>query len=207
MGKVTVDMSMSLDGFITGANASAEQGLGEGGERLHEWLYDLGSWRERHGLEGGDDNQDAEILAETFKDVGAIVMGRNMFNHAEKAWGDNPPFHMPVFVVTHEARETLTKQGGTSFTFVTSGFHHALVQAKAAAGGKDVSVAGGANIIQQFFTAGLIDEIQVHIVPILLSKGRRLFQYIGGQPIQLERIRAVGSPCVSHIKYRVVKGE
>ncbi len=205
MGKVTVDMSMSLDGFITGANASAEQGLGEGGERLHEWLYNLESWRERHGLEGGEDNQDAAILAESFENVGAIVMGRNMFSNAEKAWGDNPPFHMPVFVVTHEGRATLTKQGGTTFTFVTSGFHHALVLAKAAAGDKDVSVAGGANIIQQFFSAGLVDEIQVHIAPILLGKGRRLFQYIGGQPIELERIRAVESPCVSHIKFRVVK--
>lgn len=205
MGNVTIDMSMSLDGFIAGPNGSAEQPLGDGGDRLHNWLYDLASWRERHGMEGGERDPDAEVLEESFKDIGAIVMGRNMFNHAEKEWGDNPPFRVPVFVVTHEESEPSIQRGGTNFTFVTNGFQKALVQAKAAAGDKHVSVAGGANIIQQFLTAGLIDEIQVHIVPILLGKGRRLFQYIGGQPVELERVRTVDSPCVSHLKYRVVK--
>ncbi len=205
MGNVTVDMSMSLDGFITGANASAALPLGEGGDRLHQWLYNLESWRKRHGMEGGERNPDADIFEDAFKNVGAVVMGRNMFNHAVKAWGDNPPFRVPVFVVTHEQGEPVTRKGDTTFTFVTSGFHQALVQAKAAAGDKDVSIAGGANIIQQFFSAGLIDEIQVHIAPILLGKGRRLFQYIGGQSVELQRLWAVESPCVSHLKYRVVK--
>lgn len=205
MGKVIVDMSMSLDGFVAGANASTAQPLGEGGARLHQWLYDLQSWRERHGMEGGEHNKDAEILDEAFKDVGAIVMGRNMFNHAEQQWGSTPPFRVPVFVVTHEESEPSVQKGDTTFTFVTNGFHHALAQAKAAAGDKDVAVAGGANIIQQFFSAGLIDEVQVHIVPVLLGKGRRLFQYIGGQPVELERLQVVDSPCVSHIKFRVVK--
>ena len=119
MAKVTSDMSMSLDGFIAGPNDSVELPLGEGGERLHEWVYDLASWRERHGLAGGKTGRDAEVLDESFKTTGAVVMDRRMFNLGERYWGDNPPFHMPVFVVTHDAREKVVKEGGTTFTFVT----------------------------------------------------------------------------------------
>jgi dihydrofolate reductase len=204
MGKVTVDMSMSLDGFIAGPNDSVERPLGEGGERLHEWVYDLASWRERHGLTGGKTDTDAEVLDESLKNTGAAVVGKRMFDFAN-GWGDNPPFHMPVFVLTHDAREKLVKEGGTTFTFVTDGIQSALEQAKAAAGDKDVSVGGGANIIQQYLSAGLLDEIQIHLVPVLLGDGRRLFENTGTGQIELERTRVIESPGVTHLRFRVVK--
>src|SRR5688572_21769219 len=136
MAKVTVDMSMSLDGFIAGPNDGPAHPLGEGGERLHQWVYGLESWRERHGLRGGVANRDAEVQEEAYRDVGAFVMGRRMFDLGEKPWGDEPPFHLPVFVVTHNPRETLAKKGGTSFTFVTDGIESALRQALVAAADK-----------------------------------------------------------------------
>jgi dihydrofolate reductase len=133
-GQVGFDITMSLDGFIAGPNDSLDQPLGEGGERLHEWVFGLASWREPHGLEGGETNRDSEVLEEAMSSTGAIVLGRRMFDLA-KGWGDNPPFHMPVFVLTHEARDPLVKEGGTTFTFV-NGIESALEQARAAAGGK-----------------------------------------------------------------------
>ena len=205
MNKVIADMSMSLDGFITGPNDGVELPLGEGGERLHQWLYDLASWRERHGLDGGKANHDAEILDEAFRNTGAAVMGRRMFDCGEGPWGDNPPFHMPVFVVTHHARETLVKEGGTTFTFVTDDIESAFKQAKAAAGDKDISVAGGANIVQQCLSAGLLHEIQIHLVPVLLGAGRRLFDHTGTEQMELERTRVIESPGVTHLRFRVVK--
>lgn len=142
MSKVTSDMSMSVDGFITGPNDGLEK-MGEGGERLHQWVYGLESWREPHGMSGGEANRDSEVIEESFKSSGAFVMGRRMFDVGEEPWGENPPFHGPVFVVTHNAREKLVKEGGTTFTFVTDGIESAVKQAKAAAGDKNVSVAGG----------------------------------------------------------------
>ncbi len=204
-GKVTADMSMSLDGFITGPNDGVEQPLGEGGERLHRWLYDLASWRERHGVAGGEDSRDAEVLDEAFRNIGALVMGRRMFDLGEKPWGDNPPFHVPVFVVTHRAREQVVKEGGTTFTFITDGIESALRQARAAAGGRDVSIAGGAAVIQQVLRAGLLDEIQVHLVPVLLGGGRPLFEPTGPDQIELESTRVIASPGVTHLRLRVVK--
>ena len=204
MGKVTVDMSMSLDGFIAGPNDSVENPLGDGGERLHEWVYELASWRERHGIAGGRTDTDAEILDEAFENTGAVVIGKRMFDVAN-GWGDNPPFHMPAFVITHDAREKLVKKGGTTFTFVTDGVESALDQARAAAGDKDVSVAGGANVIQQYLSAGLLDEIQIHLVPVLLGEGVRLFDQLGAEQIELKRIRVIESPSVTHLRFRVVK--
>lgn len=204
MRKVSVDISMSLDGFIAGPNAGPQKPLGEGGERLHQWVYELESWRERHGLEGGERNRDAEILEEAFSNTGAVVMGRRMFDEGEEPWGDNPPFHMPVFVVTHERREKLVKEGGTTFTFVTDGIESALQQAKAAAGDKDVSL-GGANVIQQYLKAGLLDEIQIHLVPVLLGAGNRLFEHLGAGHIELESNRVIESSGVTHLRFRVVK--
>lgn len=201
MAKVTADLSMSLDGAITGPNDDVSWPLGQGGERLHQWVYELASWRERHGLAGGKSNRDAEVLDEAFRNVGAVVMGRRMFDHGEKPWGESPPFHMPVFVVTHHPGPTLAKEGGTTFTFVTDGIESALKQARAAAGAKDVSVAGGANIVQQFLRAGLLDEIQIHLVPVLLGGGRRLFERI--EKMELERARVIESPGVTHLKFRV----
>ena len=197
MGKVTVDITMSLDGFISGPNDSVDL--------LHEWLYGLESWRERHGLAGGEMNRAAEVLDEAFKDVGAMVMGRRMFDLGEGPWGDTPPFHMPVFVVTHHAREKLVKEGETTFIFVTGGIESALKQAKAAAGDKDVSVAGGANIIQQYLKAGLLDEMQIHVAPLLLGAGIRLFDHLGPEPVELESTRVIESPGVTHLRFRVAK--
>jgi len=205
MGKVTSDMSMSLDGFITGPNDGVALPLGEGGERLHEWIYGLASWRERHGLAGGEANPEAEVVDESFRNVRAVVMGRRMFDAGEGPWGDNPPFRMPVFVLTHEARERIAKEGGTTFTFVTEGIESALRQARAAAGDRDVSVAGGANTVQQYLEAGLLDEIQIHLVPVLLGEGRRLFEHMGTEQIEMERTRVVESPDVTHLRFRVVK--
>jgi dihydrofolate reductase len=188
---------MSLDGFITGSNDDVE--------RLHEWVYDLASWREYHGLAGGQANRDAEILEEAFENLGAVVMGRRMFDIGEGPWGENPPFHVPIFVVTHRAREPLVKEGGTTFTFVTAGPESALAQARAAAGDKDVLVAGGAAIIQELLRAGLLEEIQVHLVPILLGDGRRLFERLDADKVRLEQTRVVASSGVTHLRYRVVQ--
>lgn len=205
MGRVITSMSMSLDGYITGPNDSPEVPLGEGGDRLHQWLYDLASWREIHGLEGGEATPDAELLAESVRNTGAVVIGRRMFDFAEEPWGDTPPFHMPVFVVTHRAREPLVKEGGTTFTFVTDGIEPALAQARAAAGNKDVSVGGGAEVIQQYLRAGLLDEIQITLVPVLLGGGKRLFDHLGDTPIELVRTQAVASPNVTHLRFAVAR--
>jgi len=183
---------MSLDGFIAGPNVSVKNGLGDGGERLHEWMFPpKGNYR--------------EIADEMFKNVGAVIMGRQMFNPGEEPWGDNPPFHMPVFVLTNHAREKVTKGGGTTCTFVTDGITSALQQAQAAAGDKDVLVAGGANTVQQYLKVGLLDEIQIHLVPVLLGQGIRLFDHIGTGKIELETTRVIESPGVTHLKFRVVK--
>jgi dihydrofolate reductase len=178
MGKVTSDMSMSLDGFIAGSNDSVERPLGDGGERLHEWLYGLASWRERRGLVGGKTDSDAEVFDESFKTLRAVVMGRGMFDGGEGSWGVNPPFHMPVFVLIRDAKDMVVKEGGTTFTFASSGFESSLKQAKAAAGDKDVAVIGGANTVRLYLKAGLLDEIQIRLVPVLLGEGRRLFDHM-----------------------------
>jgi dihydrofolate reductase len=201
MSKVIAEMSMSLDGFITGPTDSMES-MGQGVDRLHQWLYDLPSWREPHGLEGGTASADDAIMAEAWHNIGATVMGRRMFEHGVGPWGDNPPFHMPVFVVTHHAREPLVKAGGTTFTFVTDGIESALQQARAAAGDKNVSVAGGANVIQQLLRAGLLDEIQIHLIPVLLGDGIRLFEDTGTEPIELEIDRVIASAGVTHLRFR-----
>jgi dihydrofolate reductase len=209
MTRLVLDISMSLDGFVAGPNPSLEQPLGEGGERLHEWVFDLASWRERHGLSGGESNRDAEVLQESIDATGAVVMGRRMFSGGEGSWeddpradgwwGDEPPFRVPVFVLTHHARETVTKQGGTSFTFVTDGIEAALEQARAVAGDKDVALGGGASVAQQYLKAGLLDELQIHLVPVLLGGGTRLFDRLG--PAELEVTRVIASPSVTHIRF------
>ena len=203
MAKVVFDITTSLDGFVAGPNDGLELPLGEGGEKLHEWVYGLASWREPHGLEGGETGRDSDILEEAMRNVGAIIIGRRMFDLAQ-GWGDEPPFHMPVFVLTHEAREALPKEGGTTFTFVTEGIENALEQARAAAGDKDVAIGGGANTIQQFLGAGLIDEFQLHIAPMLLGGGVRLFEQAPAN-LTVESTRVIESPRVAHLKYRVVK--
>jgi dihydrofolate reductase len=216
MTRLTFDISMSLDGFTAGPNQTLDEPLGRGGEGLHEWVVALKSWREPHGLSGGETNASSEVVEESLRNTGATVMGRRMFSggegpweddpNADAWWGDDPPFHHPVFVLTHHAREPVAKQGGTTFTFVTDGIEAALEQAKAAAGDKNVLVAGGANVIQQYLKAGLVDELQIHVVPVFLGDGVRLFEnHVGPAQVELECTRVVYSPAVTHLKYRVVK--
>jgi len=218
MGKLRFDISMSLDGFIAGPNMTPGKGLGENGDLLHQWVFRLASWRAPHGESGGEtDDVDEQVFKESTQDVGAIVMGRHMFGGGEGPWGsdeawgdwegwwgDEPPFHNPVFVLTHHPREQLVK-GATTFTFVTGGVESALEQAQAAADGRDVSIGGGANVVQQYLAAGLVDEFQVHVAPVLLGEGVRLFEGLGPDDVKLECTRAIHSPAVTHLKYRVVK--
>jgi dihydrofolate reductase len=215
MPRLTLDISMSLDGFIAGPNQTLEQPLGEGGERLHDWVFPLASWRKPHGLGGGETGPDDAVVAEGIERTGAVVMGRRMFSggegpweddpNAEAWWGDNPPFHVPVFVLTHHPRQPVIKEGGTTFTFVTDGIEAALEQAWAAAGDKDVALAGGANVVQQYLKAGLLDELQIHVVPLLLGGGVRLFDDLGPDQIQLEATRVIESATVVHLRFRVVR--
>jgi dihydrofolate reductase len=209
-----LDISMSLDGYVAGPDPTLDEPLGRGGEQLHEWVLALRSWRERHGLEGGEENVDSEIVDETVARAGATVMGRRMFSggagpwendpNADAWWGDDPPFHHPVFVLTHHARPAQPKQGGTTFTFVTEGIEAALDQAREAAGDKDVQVAGGAQVAQQYLRAGLLDEVHLHVAPVLLGGGVRLFD--GDTAGTLERTRVIESPSgVTHLRYRVVR--
>lgn len=196
---------MSLDGYIAGPNDIPGQGLGEGGERLHEWVVGLESWRRLHGMSGGDSGDPAnELMDESFERSGAIIVGRRMFDLAGE-WGDEPPFHMPVFVLTHRPRETMEKRGGTTFHFVTDGIESALQQARAAAGEKAVAVGGGAQTIQQFLARGLLDELQLHLVPVLLGGGRRLFEATGSSPVEFEIGRVLETPGVVHLTFRVVR--
>jgi dihydrofolate reductase len=213
MSQLTFDISMSLDGFVAGPNPRTEAPLGDGGERLHEWAYDLESFHERHNMPGGTRNQDADVLAEAMDTIGAEIMGRGMFGGGPGPWdeswtgwwGDDPPFRMPVFVLTHHPHEPLQMQGGTTFTFVTDGIESALEQARAAAEGKDVGIGGGADVIQQYLRAGLVDRFQVHIAPILLGSGTRLFDAVGSDQPSLEITRVVNSPAVTHVRYRVAR--
>lgn len=201
-GKVFVDITMSLDGFIAGPNDGPDNGLGEGGEQLHEWVFDLATWREPHGLAGGETGVDAEVLDEAFQRAGSVIVGKRMFDNAG-GWGDNPPFHKAVFVLSHESRETLVKEGGTTFAFVNDGIESALRQAQQAAGDKDVLVAGGAATVQQFLNAGFLDEIRIHLAPLFLGAGVRLFDGLGSRRPALEITRVIGSPRVTHLWYRV----
>ncbi|TML97444.1 MAG: dihydrofolate reductase [Actinobacteria bacterium] len=212
MAVTTLDISMSLDSFIAGPNQTVEEPLGEGGLQLHEWIFGLASWRERHGQSGGVTNADSEVLQESVEATGAVVMGRRMFSGGEGPWendpvaggwwGEEPPFGVPVFVLTHHARQPVELQGETAFTFVSEGVEAALEQARAAAGDRNVAVAGGANVVQQFLAARLLDEIQIHLVPVLLGGGVRLFGPGDEQPA-LELTRVIDSPTVTHLRYRV----
>src|SRR5216683_7489436 len=182
MGRVTSDVSMSLDGFITGPNVRVGNGMGDDGDRLHDWMFDAKT------------ETDAAIVAERYASTGAVVIGKRMFDVGFEPWGDPPPFRMPVIVVTHEAREPLPMQGGTTYTFVTEGIEAALELARAAAGDKDVGIWGGANIIQEYLKAGLLDEMQIHVVPVLFGDGTRLFEHLGSRRIELKRTSTIDTP-------------
>jgi dihydrofolate reductase len=210
MSKVRVHIAVSADGYVAGPNQSKENPLGEAGETLHDWAVSLRAWREHHGMEGGEVNPSTPVLEEALANVGAEIMGRGKFGGGPGPWGDDPwtgwwgedpPFHMPVFVLTHHEREPLTLSD-TTFTFVTDGIESALEQAREAAAGKDVTVGGGANVINQYLAVGLVDELELHIVPLVLAGGARLFEGVGPDLV-LEQVRAVDAPGVTHVKYRV----
>lgn len=213
MSKVRAHISTSLDGFVAGPNESMANPLGEGGERLHDWLIELKSWREQAGWEGGIENVSNGIFQEVTDNVGAEIMGRGKFGPPGRGpwgddpwtgwWGDDPPFRKPVFVVTHHRREPLTLTD-TTFTFVTDGIESALAQARQASGAKDVFIGGGADIINRYLAAGLLDELELHVVPIVLGGGARLFAGVG-QDVKLEPMRTVEAEGVAHLKYRVVR--
>ncbi|HKN58793.1 MAG TPA: dihydrofolate reductase family protein, partial [Gemmatimonadaceae bacterium] len=182
MSKTRITITMSLDGYVAGPNQSVKEPLGVGGEALHDWAVKLAAFNELQGKKGGEVNANSAIFQEMFENVGAVIMGRNMFGGGPGPWtpdwkgwwGANPPYHMPVFVLTHHTRDPLPMQGGTTFHFVTDGIQSALNQGKRAAAAKDVLVMGGANTIQQFLAAGLIDEVNISMVPLLLGGGERL---------------------------------
>ena len=194
MGKVTSEISMSLDGFITDPNASVGSPL-EGNDpgRLHDWRFDAKT------------EADAAIVDEIYASTGAVLLGKRMFDVGFEPWGDPPPFRMPVFVVTHEARELLPMQGGTTYTFVTDGIEAALERARAAAGDKNVGIWGGANIMRQYLKAGLLDELQIHLIPVLLGGGVRLFEDLDPEGIELRRRSSIETPGATHLRFDVVK--
>jgi len=211
MGKVTCQISISLDGYVAGPNQSLENPLGEGGMRLHEWVFATSSWRRQQGLDGGVDSIDSEVADEVVQGVGAYILGRKMFGGGSGSWnedwkgwwGDDPPYHTPVFVLTHHPRAPLAMKGGTTFIFVTDGIASALEQARAVAGEKDVAIAGGASAVRQYLAAGSLDQLYLHIAPVILGAGERLLEDVG-DPV-LEPIKVVASPAVTHIKYRIAK--
>lgn len=210
MAKLKFQISVSLDGFVAGPNQSEEHPLGEGGEDLHEWVLELAAWRQAHGREGGEVNASTPIFEKATANLGATIMGRGMFGGGPGPWGEEPwrgwwgeepPFHTPVFVLTHHEREPLEMEGGTTFTFVSDGIESALAQAREAAGDKDVAIGGGAGVIQQYLAAGLVDEMLLNVVPILLGDGARLLE--GLEPgLGFEQVEVVDAPGVAHLEYR-----
>ena len=211
MSRLRFRISMSLDGFVAGPGQSREQPLGSGGLRLHEWVFPLEAWRRTHDLDGGIVDASTVVVEESIANVGATIMGRHMFGGppgpwpADAAWqgwwGANPPFHHPVFVLTHHPRAPLALEGGTSFHFVTGGIEAALAQARAAAEGRDVMLGGGAQVARQYLAAGLVDEMELSIVPILLGAGERLFDGLGDDLHGLAPVRTIAAPGVTHRKF------
>jgi dihydrofolate reductase len=193
MSKVTSQISMSLDGFITGPNVRVGNGMGDDGDRLHDWMFDAKT------------ETDAAIVAERYASTGAVVIGKRMFDVGFEPWGDPPPFGMPVFIVTHEQREPLPMQGGTTYTFVTDGIEAALELARVAAGDRNVGIWGGANIMRQYLKAGLLDEMHIDLIPILLGNGIRLFEDLDPEGIELRRTGSIETPGATHFRFEVVR--
>ena len=213
MSKLRCHISISADGFVAGPDQSEASPLGERGELLHGWAVPLAAWRTAHEREGGEENASSRIMAESLANVGAGIMGRNMFGPIGGGdwgdggwtgwWGDDPPYHNDVYVLTHHPREPVAMKGGTTYHFVTDGIERALERAKESAAGQDVRLWGGADVINQYVAAGLLDELELHIVPILLGGGARLFEGLDGADVRLEQVRAVEAPGVTHVKYRL----
>lgn len=194
MSKVILNMSMSFDGYIAGPNIRAEEPMGDNGEKLHDWMFS-----------GEGDDESKALVADFFKNIGAYIMGKRTLDLGIGPWGENPPFHAPCFVLSGESRNTITKQGGTSYVFVNDGIENALNLAKEAAGSKDVIVMGGANAALQYLDAGLLDEMNLHLAHVLLGGGTRLFDKLTGIPANLEKIAVVDKPGVTHLKFKILK--
>jgi len=212
MTRVLVEsFSISLDGYGAGPHQSVDAPLGVGGEALHEWVVATRSWRRMHGREGGSEGVDDDFSARGAAPMGAWILGRNMFGPVRGPWpdeswkgwwGTNPPYHGPVFVLTHHARAPLEMEGGTTFNFVTGGIHEALDRAREAANGKDVRIGGGADTIRQYLRARLIDEMHVAISPVLLGSGEPLFAGVDLPALGYECARVVGSEKATHVVIR-----
>lgn len=192
MGKVIGGATMSIDGCIAGPNGGPGNPLGDGGTRLHTWMT-------------SPTERDREIREAWTSHAGAVIVGRRMFDEGEEPWGDEPPWHLPVLILTHRPRPAETKEGGTTYTFVTDGIESALSQARAVGGDKDVVVAGGAATVAQYLGAGLLDELVVHIAPVVFGSGLRLFDTLGPRRIELEPLQVADSPGAAHLRYRVVR--
>jgi dihydrofolate reductase len=213
MTKLRLSITMSLDGYVAGPDQSIENPLGVGGMELHEWVFPLKQFREMHGQQGGEVNASSAVLEERQANIGATIMGRNMFGPIRGEWpedgawrgwwGEDPPYHHPVFVLTHHAREALEMEGGTTFHFITDGIESALAQAADAAQRRDIWLAGGASVVNQYFAAGLVDELEISIAPVILSDGARLFEGVDRGALTLQQARVVDAPGVTHIKYRL----
>ncbi len=212
MSKLRLSITMSLDGYVAGPDQSEENPLGLGRMELHQWFFPLKEFREMHGEHGGEVNASSAVVEERRTNIGATIMGRNMFGPVRGPWpdeswrgwwGENPPYHHPVFVLTHHPREPLEMEGGTTFYFVGDGLESALAQAKDAAGGQDVWLAGGASVVSQYLAAGLVDEIGISVAPVIMGEGEQLFDGVGQGVVKLKQIRAVDAPGVTHIKYEV----
>ncbi|MEJ2637612.1 MAG: dihydrofolate reductase family protein [Calditrichia bacterium] len=206
MSKVFVDVGTSLDGFIAGPNRGPANPLGDGGMKIHDWMFAQKSFRETLGMEGGEaNNRDNEIIAETFHRIGANIMGKRMFEEGEANWPEKAPFGVPVYVLTHQMRDLWKRPGGTRFIFTNEPIYEVLKKAKRDAGEKDVRISGGADAIRQYLNAGLVDEISIHIAPILLGSGVRLFEAIDRDRASFEILEVIGSPRVTHLKYKIIK--
>jgi dihydrofolate reductase len=212
MSKLRLSITMSLDGYVAGPEQDEENPLGMGGMQLHEWFFPLREFREMHGDQGGEVNASSAVVKERQANIGATIMGRNMFGPVRGPWpdeswrgwwGEDPPYHHPVFVLTHYPREPLTMAGDTTFHFVAEGIESALAQAREAAGGKDIWLAGGASVVNQYLAAGLVDDIDISIAPVILGAGERLFEGLERGAIELAQDRVVEAPGVAHIRYRV----
>ena len=215
MSKIKFTLSMSVDGFVAGPGQSLENPLGERGTELHEWVFATRSFRQTHGGEGGETGLDDDHGANWNRNVGATIMGRNMFGPVRGDWGDeswrgwwgeDPPYHNDVFVLTHHGREPLPMQGGTTFHFVTDGIDAALERARAAAGDRDVAVAGGCSTVQQYLRAGLIDQFELHIAPVLLGRGERLFDGVDLGDAGYTLVELSSSPSVAHYVFAATSG-
>jgi len=215
MPKLRFQISMSLDGYVAGPDQSVEDPIGRRGMELHEWAFATRTFHEMHGREGGDTGLDDEHAAGWNANMGAVIMGRNMFGPVRGPWTDDewkgwwgpePPYHTPVFVLTHHPREPVEMEGGTTFHFVTDGIESALAQAVEAAGGKDIAIGGGASTVQQYLRAGLVDEFEIHVTPALLGAGSRLFENLADGPAGYECVELVSSPVVAHYRFTRATG-